>query len=228
MSAAKVLRWERRPDERIPELLEAALEVFAKNGYRNTRLDDVAVEAGVTKGTIYHYFDTKEALLLGVVEHYQALALGRVEDVLRDVGLTASERIRQLMRKTFLGRPKSGRHLLALLIRDIAHEVPRVHERWLRDGPVRLWTLIGRVVDEGQERGEFRSDADGIVASRNLVSAVLLQLMWQQHASAVPGLAVDDDRLIDSAVELFLAGLRRPPSKRKAQVRTAAATRRKS
>ena len=228
MSAAKVLRWERRPDERIPELLEAALEVFAKNGYRNTRLDDVADEAGVTKGTIYHYFDTKEELLLGVIAHYQALALGRVEDVLRDEGLTAAERIRLVVRRTFADRPKSSRYLLSLLIRDIAHEVPRAHERWLRDGPVRLWTLIGGIVDEGTRRGEFRSDADGLVAARDLISALLLQLMWQQHAAAVPGLAIDENRLIDSAVELFLAGLRRPPPKRKAQVRTAAAARRKS
>ncbi len=208
MSPAKAVRWERRPEERIPELLEAALVVFAKRGYRNTRLDDVADEAGVTKGTIYHYFDTKEALLLGVIEHYQALAFGRVEDVLRDESLTASERISLLIRKTFLGRPKSGRYLLALLVRDIAHEVPRVHERWLRDGPVRLWTIIGRIVDQGKARGEFRSEADGLVAARDLVSALLLQLMWQQHAASVPGLAIDEERLIDATIELFLAGLR--------------------
>lgn len=217
MSATKVLRWERRPDERIPELLEAALEVFAKKGYRNTRLDDVADEAGVTKGTIYHYFDTKEELLLGVIEHYQALASGRVEDVLRDESLPASERIRQLVQKTLLGRPKSSRRLLALLIRDIAHEVPRVHERWLRDGPVRLWTRIGRIVDEGKENGEFRSDADGLIAARDLVSALLLQLMWQQHAPAVPGLAVDEERLINSTIDLFLVAVRKPPPRRRAK-----------
>jgi AcrR family transcriptional regulator len=56
MCAAKVLRWERRPDARPQELLDAALSVFAERGYRNTRLEEVAEAAGVTKGTIYHYF----------------------------------------------------------------------------------------------------------------------------------------------------------------------------
>jgi AcrR family transcriptional regulator len=209
MSAAKALRWERRPEDRTQELLEAALQVFAQQGYRNTRLEEVAEAAGVTKGTIYHYFDTKEALLLGVIEHYQALAFGRADDVLRDHRLPASTRIRLLVRKMFAGSEHTRRPMLALLLRGVAHEVPHVHERWLRDGPVRLWTLIARLVAEGQKRGEFRLDADGEVAARLLVSGLLLQFMWQQHGDAVPALAVDEDRLIDSSVELFLAALRR-------------------
>ena len=79
MSTAKVLRWERRPDDRPQEILEAALQVFARDGYRNTTLDQVAEAAGVTKGAIYHYFDTTEALLLGVIEHSQKLAFSRAE-----------------------------------------------------------------------------------------------------------------------------------------------------
>lgn len=207
MSAAKVLRWERRPDERPRELLVAALQVFARNGYRSTTLDEVAETAGVTKGTIYHYFDTKEALLLGVIEHYQSLAFGRAEQAIRDERLPASTRIRLLMRKMF-DDSEGRRDLLALLVRGVTHELPRVHERWLM-GPARLWMLVARLVEEGKSRGEFRPDADGEVGARVLVSGLMLQLMWQIHAETVPGLAMDADRLIDSSVELFLAGLRK-------------------
>ena len=209
MSAAKALRWERRPDDRTPELLEAALQAFATNGYRNTRLEEVAEAAGVTKGTIYHYFDTKEALLLGVIDHYQTLAFGSADDIVRDQRLPASTRIRLLVRKMFSDSERTRRPMLALLLRGVAHEVPQVHERWLRNGPVRLWTLIRRLVAEGQKRGEFRQDADGDVGARLLVSGLMVQFMWQQHADAVPALAVDEDRLIDSSVELFLASLGR-------------------
>lgn len=208
MSSSKALRWERRPDDRPQELLEAALKVFAENGYRNTRLDDVAEAAGVTKGTIYHYFDTKEELLLSAIEHYQTLAFGRIEGVLKDVHLPASTRIRMLVRKMFSVRAATSRYLLTLLVGAAVHEVPRVHAKWLQDGPVKLWTLIGELVDEGVRRGEFRPDADGDAGARLLVSGLMLQLIWQQHATAVPGLAIDEDRLIDSTVELFLAGLK--------------------
>jgi AcrR family transcriptional regulator len=209
MSPTRVLRLERRPETRMQELLEAALQVFATKGYRSARLDDVADAAGATKGAIYHYFDTKEALLLRVIEHYQALAFGRAEEALRNRDLPAATRIRLLMRKVFAGRDaEMGDRLLTLLIRDVATEVPRVHDRWLRDGPVRLWTLVAGLVEEGKNRGEFRPDADGDAGARVLVSGLMLQLMWQSHAGTVAGLAADGDRLIDSSVELFLAALR--------------------
>src|SRR5665213_2129623 len=208
MAKPKTLRWERRPEDRPQELLDAALTAFAKHGYRSTRLDDVAEAAGVTKGTIYHYFDTKEELLLGALEHYQALAFERIEGVLKDTHLPPSARIRLLLRRMFSVRAPTGRYLLTLFVRSAAHEVPRVHERWLKDGPVRLWTIIGKLVEEGKKHGEFRSDADGDAGARVLVSGLILQLVWQQHAGAVPTLAIDEDRLIDSSVEIFLAGLR--------------------
>jgi len=209
VSRSRVPHPEDRADARMASLLDAALRVFARRGYRAARIDDVADEAGVTKGAIYHYFDTKEALLLRVIEHYQARAFLRAEEALRDTRLPASTRIRSLVRKVFGRRSDEvGNSLLALLIRNAAQEVPRVHDRWLRDGPARLWTLIAGLVEEGKARGEFRADADGEIGARILVSGLMLQLMWQPHAPGVTAVAADVDRLIDSGVELFLAGLR--------------------
>jgi AcrR family transcriptional regulator len=209
MSATKMLRFERHAEARVQALLEAALRVFARKGYRNARIDDVADAAGVTKGAVYHYFDTKEALLLGVIEHYRALAFDRVEEALKDEDAPAATRIRLLVRKVFARRDRAtGDQLLALLIRDVAQEVPRAHDRWLEQGPARLWTLLDSLVDEGKRRGEFRPDADGFVAARILISGLMLQLMWQPHAANVSGLAIDEDRLIDSSTEAFLASLR--------------------
>ena len=226
--SAQASSLDRRSDDRMQRLLEAALEVFARDGYRTATIDEVAAAAGVTKGAIYHYFDTKEALLLRVIEHYQALAFGRADDALRDPTLPASARIRLVMRKVFARRDDAtSDRLLALLVRGAAHEVPIAHERWLRDEPARLWTLVARLVREGQTRGEFRPDADGDVGARVLVSGLMLQLLWQQHRAAVPVLAVDVDRLLDSSVELFLAGLRPASIIRQRRPRTTNAIRRR-
>jgi AcrR family transcriptional regulator len=205
----KPLKWERRPDERPRELLEAALAVFSQRGFRNTRLDDVAEAAGVTKGAIYHYFDTKEELLLNVIEHYHLLAFGRAEEVLANRDLSASERIEQVVKKIFQPTEERKRLLLALLIRGIAHEVPRVHDRWLRDGPARLWKLVAGLVEEGKRSGEFRADADADVAARVLISGLILQRLWNEDADGAPEIDIDQNRLIDSSIELFLASLRR-------------------
>ena len=66
-AAAPRPRWERRKDARPAELLAAALDLFVEKGYAGTRLDDVAARAGVSKGTLYLYFENKEELFKAVV-----------------------------------------------------------------------------------------------------------------------------------------------------------------
>ena len=61
-------RWQRRPDARPEEILDAALEVFGAQGFAGARLEDIARHAGVSKGTLYLYFDSKDDVLLAVVE----------------------------------------------------------------------------------------------------------------------------------------------------------------
>src|SRR5215813_9224941 len=81
--AAPAGRWRRRKEARAAELLAAAYEVFAERGYAATRLEDVAARAGVTKGTMYLYFDGKEALFKELVRRTALPAVESVEDLLR-------------------------------------------------------------------------------------------------------------------------------------------------
>jgi hypothetical protein len=67
--------------------------------------------------------------------------------------------------------------------------------------------VIATLIREGQARGEFRPDADADVAARMLVSGLLQQTVWQQYGDRVPEVAMGQDRLVDSALELFLHSL---------------------
>src|ERR1700743_3456596 len=71
-------RWTRRKQARPAEILDAALTVFAEKGYAGTRMDDIAKCAGVTKGTIYLYFENKEAVFKALVRESIGSALGNV------------------------------------------------------------------------------------------------------------------------------------------------------
>ena len=204
----KALRWERRPDDRPQEILDAALKVFAERGYRNTRLEDIGEAAGVTKGAIYHYFANKEELLLRAIEHRREEALGRIEDVLRDKGAPVSTRLRLVVRRWFASVPEERLAVVTLLVQGIAHEAPDAFRQWLAGGPTASAKLIASLVREGQTRGEFRPDADADVAARMLLSGLLQQTVWQQYGTDVPDLAMAQDRLVDSALELFLHSLR--------------------
>jgi AcrR family transcriptional regulator len=205
---ARALRWERRPEERPNEILDAALTVFAERGYRNTRLEHVGEAAGVTKGAIYHYFANKEELLLRAIDHRREEAFGRIEEILRDKSAPVSTRIRLIVRRWFGAMPRQRLSVVTLLSQGISHEAPDAFRKWLAGGPAKSAELIATLVREGQAYGEFRPDADADVAARLLVSGLLQQTVWQQYADAVPGIAVSQDRLVDSALELFLHSLR--------------------
>ena len=213
----KALRWERRPDERPQEILDAALTVFAERGYRNTRLEDVGDAAGVTKGAIYHYFANKEDLLLRAIEQRSEEAFGRIEEIVRDKTAPVSTRLRLVVRRWFGSVTKERLAVVTLLLQGIAHEAPEAFRRWLAGGPTAAMRLIATLVRQGQERGEFRPDADANVAARLLVSGLLQQTVWQQYAESVPDAWIEQERLVDSALELFLHSLR--PSGRSGTLR---------
>lgn len=208
MPAVKAIRWERRPDERPNEILDAALAVFAERGYRNTRLEHVGEAAGVTKGAIYHYFTNKEDLLLRAIEHRREEAFGRIEEILRDKSAPVSTRIRLIILRWFGSLSEERLSVVTLLLQGIPHEAPEAFRKWLAGGPAASTRLIASLIREGQSRGDFRRDADADVAARMLVSGLLQQTVWQQHAADVPDLVVAQDRLVDSALELFLHSLR--------------------
>ena len=207
-AAARVLRWERRPDHRPDELLEAALHIFAERGYANTKLEDIAAKVGVTKGTIYHYFATKEELLLRAIEHYHDHAFQPLEEVLREQRGPVSVTIRRFLRRAFGQLDPARMSVLALLVQGVARDVPHVYDRWLETGPVRGWRILAELIEQGKASGEFRLDVDSEVAARITMSGLILQLAWQRFADGAPHVGIDVDQLIDSAAYLLLHGLR--------------------
>jgi len=81
VSAVAAPRWQRRPEARRDELLDAAQRLFTRNGLAQTSVADIAAEAGVAKGSVYRYFDSKEALLSALKDRFFEQMMGRVTDV---------------------------------------------------------------------------------------------------------------------------------------------------
>src|ERR1700756_2199725 len=67
-SVSEQPRWLRRKEERAPEILDAALSCFAEKGFAACRMDDIARRAGISKGTIYLYFESKEAVFKALAQ----------------------------------------------------------------------------------------------------------------------------------------------------------------
>ena len=84
MSAENQTRWQRRKEARPAEIMAAALECFRERGFAATRLEDIAARAGVTKGTIYLYYGSKEDLFKAVVRGEVAQKIELLEAMLEE------------------------------------------------------------------------------------------------------------------------------------------------
>jgi TetR/AcrR family acrAB operon transcriptional repressor len=181
-------RWRRRPESRPEEIAEAGLRLFCARGYVNVTVDDIAREAGVTKGAVYHHFDGKEDLLLAAVElHFRrAFERGGAQRV-ASADQAAKSRIEALLWAAWrFWHSEEFRGLFRLVLGEAGDAVPAVRERFLQEGPHRGWKTLGDLIREGQRRGEFRPTIDPAAAAKLIACGLVLQIMLKCMSGAKP------------------------------------------
>jgi len=123
-SDTRPLRHRQRPEERREAILDAALSTFSDLGYTQATLNDVADRLGVTKGCLYHYFESKEKLLVELIRDRIGAAVDVGED-LPEVGGTREEVLRGLLQRIWHRLHQPGQIEVAILATT---ELPKVPE----------------------------------------------------------------------------------------------------
>ncbi len=204
-------RWHRRKEARPAEILAAALEMFVEHGYAATKLEDVARRAGVTKGTMYLYFDSKEALFKEVVRTSLVSSIERGEQMVEAHAGSARELLEALLR-LWLEALRESRSLgIPKLMVAEATNFPELSRFYYEEIVRRGHRLIGRVIQRGIDHGEFRP-VNVPYAVRLAVAPILLTAIMQHSLYACTGEKVDIHALMDLHIELFLRGLARERS----------------
>ena len=205
----KQTRWERKADERPAALLQAALEVFSRQGYRATRLEVVAEAAGVSKGTIYNYFKNKEDLLERALEERVRILWEQTEAALEGFQGTPPARLRFILRRYWMrSQEKDWSRFHRLMLGEIANELPDLFALWLEKATGRAWKILEGIIAEGQKSGDFRKDIDALATARFALSGIFHQAFLQAHIGAKKWGAFPPERLFESALDLILAGLK--------------------
>jgi AcrR family transcriptional regulator len=150
----------RRKAERPHEILEAAFLEFSRNSYAMTTLDQIAERAGVTKGTIYVYFENKEHLFISMVRELMKATLDTVHDMFeRHEGSTA-----ELLRAQFsfiyqhVVEDKRRREVVRMLIAE-ASRFPALADRYHEEIHRPCLELLNQAIQRGIDRGEIRRSA---------------------------------------------------------------------
>jgi TetR/AcrR family fatty acid metabolism transcriptional regulator len=148
---------------------DAAIKVFASRGYHGSRVSDIASEAGIAYGLVYHYFKNKEEILATIFEERWSGFLAAVEAI---AGGTASTEDRlvavaALILDAYRVRPE--------WVKVLVLEIQR-SSRFAEPGQIeavgRLFDAVTRILRSGQERGEIRGELDPNVACYVLIGAL--------------------------------------------------------
>ena len=195
-----------RQDKR-ERIIDAAVEVFAKKGYRSARISDIAEVAGVADGTIYLYFKNKEDLLLTIFEE-------KMERLLRDLQQALAGLENPLDRM----RAYARFHFLQLRTYPALAQVLQVElrqsTRFLHDyRPEKLWDYLGvfeTLVNEGQQQGLIRSDVDPFLVKWAFFGALdELSIQWVLSRKRD---RFNLDQAADQVVDVFLRGMSAAPA----------------
>jgi AcrR family transcriptional regulator len=141
-------------------ILDAAVRVFARQGYETSRVGDVAKEAGVAYGLVYHYFGSKDAVLEAVFREQWGRLLAAVA-LAEQTGGSAPEQL-GLVVKIVLRAWRDDPDLVRLLVREITRS-PHIQDELDEIG--QAFASLQRIVVRGQEEGSFRSDVDPQIAA---------------------------------------------------------------
>ena len=197
----------RRKDARPSELTAAALELFVERGFATTRLEDVAARAGVSKGTLYLYFDSKEALFKAVIEEGIVPTLVAAEQQLAEHSGSAAE----LLRKLLFGwwQQIGGTRLAGVpkLIISESRNFPELAQYYHDKVILRGRALLRTVLQRGIADGEFR--ALDVETAIDVIIAPLLMLVIWRFSLCFCGQETDPESYLETHFDLLVHGLRR-------------------
>lgn len=202
-------KWRRRSEARPGEIVQAALEVFAEKGFAAARLDDIARQAGVSKGALYLYFETKEDLFRAVVREAVAPNLDMVEAMLAQATLPFPDLLRLLFGRLVMVIGASRMGAVAKLVIGESRNFPELARVWHDEVVSRALTAIAAAIAAAQARGEVRP-GDPRFHAFSIMGPILTGVIWRETFTPVGAPAIDLEALVRQHAETVIAGLTPP------------------
>ena len=191
-------------EDKRRQLLDAAVRVFARKGYHASRVGDIAEEAGVAHGLLYHYFESKDQVLEAVFHENWSVLLARIASV-EETDEPAPDQLRHIatiVLRTWLHLPD--------VVRVVIREFGRSPELAERIGDLaQPIDAIQRVIERGIRRGEFRKDVDPVFAAA-VVYGSIDELLTGWVLGRLPAGEDDVAAAERTLCEVSLLGLQEP------------------
>jgi len=199
-------KWERRKEARPQELLAAALDLFVERGFAATRLDDVAKAAGVSKGTLYLYFSSKEDLFKAVVRESIVPLLGEAEGLIVEFDGSSEDLFRSVMTRWWQDVGNTKLSGLTKLMLAEACNFPELASFYQEEVVNRGEKLFASMLQRGMDRGELRQ-LDLEIDARLLIAPMIMMMIWKHSADVCQVAPEKLDTYLEHYLEMALHGL---------------------
>ncbi|QLQ24015.1 MAG: TetR/AcrR family transcriptional regulator [Dechloromonas sp.] len=198
----------RRKEARPSELTAAALALFVEKGFAATRLEEIAIRAGVSKGTLYLYFDSKDALFKAVIQEGIVPVVAEGEAIAARHDGSAVELLERLLENwwsrigetEYAGIPK----LMIAEARNFPDVARFYYENVIRRGRA----LIGAALERGMASGEFRR-LEVETTIEVVIAPILMLLIWRFSMAPCLGREIEPRQYLAIHMELLRQGLER-------------------
>ncbi len=189
-------------EERRRQILDAAVRAFAKKGYHACRVSDIAEEAGVAYGLVYHYFDSKDAVLESVFREMWGMMVAAI-NAIEEIEESPREQLRKscaIVLRTWRDYPD--------VVRVLVREVARSGEQLQREVEeiAHAFAALQRIVERGQEQGIFRTDLSPRLAAW-IIYGALEEILTGWVLGRLPGEEEDVKEAERAVVGILCEGL---------------------
>lgn len=199
-------RWRRRKDARPAEIVSAALEVFAEKGFAAARLDDIAARAGVSKGALYLYFETKQDLFEAVVRDAVLPNLDAVEQAVANLDLPFRQLAPMLAARVAQLMTTSSLPAVAKMVIAESRNFPDLARVWHDQVVSRALAVLTGLIKAAQARGEIQP-GDPRYHALSIVGPMLMGVLWREVLEPAGAEPIDLSALAMQHVETALSGL---------------------
>ena len=199
-------KFQRRAEDRPREICAAALDVFAEKGFAAARLDEIAKRAGVSKGTLYLYFEDKEQLFRAVVRDTVAPNIEAVKEAVAAADLPFKEMVRMFLARFAHVAATTPVGAVAKMVIGESRNFPELAKVWHDQVAGPAIAMISGLIERAQDSGDVRP-GDPRLHAFTLMGPMLMGVIYRETLQPVGGAPLDIETLARQHAETVLTGL---------------------
>ena len=206
MPAPTIPKWRRRKQERPGDIIAAALSVFAEKGFAGARMEEIARRAGISKGTLYLYFETKEDMFRAVVREVVVPNIEVVQKAVLTADLSFATMVRTLLPRFAEIVTTVPVGAVAKMVIGESRNFPELARVWHDEVIFKAIGLIAGVIERAQARGEVRP-GDPRTHAMSIMGPMLMGVLWRETFTPIGGAVLDLPAIARQHGETVLGGL---------------------